>query len=80
MRVRSAGAGGCGHSEWGQPYTVSVPAEAAANMQPVSRNQNSMTRSASAASVGKEIARQDQAAPSDNEEAKRKTSKLGGIL
>lgn len=79
VRVRSAGEGGSGHSDWSKPCVVALP-ESQHREGASSSRMTSSSRSASSVSVDKEASPAEKAGPSTSEadDAKRKPSKLAG--
>ena len=79
VRVRSAGEGGSGHSDWSKPSMIALP-EPQHRDGPSSSRMTSSSRSASSASVDKEASPAEKAGPSTSEadDAKRKPSKIAG--
>ncbi len=78
--MRSAGEGGCGHSDWSRPGVIATPESQPREVLPGSRV-TSFSRTASSLSVDKETGwseRADPSAMSEGEDTKRKPSKLAG--
>ena len=82
VRVRSAGEGGSGHSEWSKPGIITIPESQQRELQPSSRMTNS-SRSASSYSLDREAPansneRAGVSSVSEGDDTKRRPSKLAG--
>ena len=82
VRVRSAGEGGSGHSEWSKPGVIAIPESQQREPQPSSRMTGS-SRSASSYSLDREAPassteRVGASGAIEGDDTKRKPSKLAG--